>query len=147
MTETLIVDASIAIKWVVQETGTKNAIALRKEFRFAAPDLFVCECANILWKKTQRAELSKDEAKLAARLLERSGVELHSTLPLMGEATELAIDLGHPAYDCFYACLAVRRNCRFVTADERLLTALRQSASPALSSLCVTMEEIVASRS
>jgi predicted nucleic acid-binding protein len=32
-----------------------------------APDLLVAECANILWKKAQRGELSHEEADLAAR--------------------------------------------------------------------------------
>ena len=142
MTDTLIVDASIAIKWVVEEEGSDLAIALRAGYRFAAPDLFAAECANILWKKTQRGELTRDEASMAARLIERSGVELFSGRPLIGEATELALDLGHPAYDCFYICLAVRQKCRFVTADERLLAALRHKALPRLAGICVTMADL-----
>ena len=94
--ETLLVDASVAVKWVVEEEGTAAAVALRSKFRFAAPELFVAECANILWKKVQRRELSRDEALLAARLLERSGVELLPMRGLMEQAAALAIDLGHP---------------------------------------------------
>ncbi len=59
---TLVIDASIAIKWVVEEDGTDLALALRQKARLMAPDLIVAECANILWKKVQRKELSKDEA-------------------------------------------------------------------------------------
>ena len=70
--ETIVVDASIAIKWVVAEEGTDTAVDLRLRFHFAAPDLLIPECANILWKKVQRGELTRDEAMLAARLLERS---------------------------------------------------------------------------
>ncbi|TIP33121.1 MAG: type II toxin-antitoxin system VapC family toxin, partial [Mesorhizobium sp.] len=37
MTETLVVDASIAVKWVVEEEGTPLALGLRHGRRFAAP--------------------------------------------------------------------------------------------------------------
>ena len=36
--ETLVVDASIAIKWVVEEEGTDTAVDLRSRFRFIAPN-------------------------------------------------------------------------------------------------------------
>ena len=47
----LVIDASVAIKWVIEEAGTKEALALRRQ-ALAAPDLLVAECANILWKKS-----------------------------------------------------------------------------------------------
>lgn len=75
MTETLVVHASIAVKWVVEEEGTEAAISLRTKFRFAAPDLIVAKCANILWKKARRGDLTREEAVMAARLLERSGID------------------------------------------------------------------------
>ena len=60
--KTLVIDASIAIKWVVEEDGTPLALALRQKAKLIAPDLLVPECANILWKKVQRNELVKEEA-------------------------------------------------------------------------------------
>ena len=65
---TLVIDASIAVKWVVEEDGTSEALTLRRRAKVIAPELLVAECANILWKKVQRDELSNDEALLAARL-------------------------------------------------------------------------------
>ena len=123
---TLVIDASIAIKWVVEEDGTGLALALRQQSRLVAPDLIVPECANILWKKVQRKELSKDEALIAARLLQSVEIELVSARSLMESATRLAIELDHPAYDCLYLALAVENGCRFVTADERLVNKIRQ---------------------
>jgi hypothetical protein len=49
----LVIDASIAIKWVIEEEGTKEALALRSR-ALSAPDLLIAECANILWKKVRR---------------------------------------------------------------------------------------------
>ena len=121
---TFVVDASIAVKWVVEEDGTPQALALRGRSKLIAPELLVAECANILWKKVQRNELSNDEALLAARLLQAADIELLPTRALLGAATRIAIDLNHPAYDCLYFALAVERGCQFVTADERLLRKL-----------------------
>ena len=62
---TLVIDASIAIKWVVEEDGTSEALVLRQKAKLIAPDLLVAECANIFWKKVQRGELLKAEALFA----------------------------------------------------------------------------------
>jgi predicted nucleic acid-binding protein len=115
----LVIDASIAIKWVVEEDGTDLALALLQKARLMAPDLIVAECANILWKKAQRKELSNDEALIAARLLQSAEIELVPSRALMESATRLAIELDHPA-------LAVENGCRFVTADERLVNKIRR---------------------
>jgi predicted nucleic acid-binding protein len=36
-------------------------------------------------------------------------------------ALAIAIELHHPAYDCFYLALAEQNNSSFVTADDRLI--------------------------
>jgi predicted nucleic acid-binding protein len=125
---TRVIDASIAIKWIVEESGSDQAIRLRQQAMLIAPDLLVAECANILWKKVQRGELSREEADLAARLLQGADIELVPTRSLLAVATAIAIDLDHPAYDCLYLALAAARGCLFVTADERLLRKLGQGA-------------------
>src|SRR5436305_3870067 len=114
----LVIDASIAIKWVVQEEGSEAALALRTRAELIAPDLMIVECANILWKKVERNEVSKSEALIAARLLQRANVDILSTRNLLEPATRLAIELEHPAYDCIYLALAIEMDCRFGTADK-----------------------------
>lgn len=121
---TLVIDASIAIKWVIEEEGTPQALTLRREAKLLAPELLVAECANILWKKARRNELSREEALLAARLLQTAAIELVPTRFLLAAATRIAIELDHPAYDCLYLALAIENDCRFVTADERFLRKL-----------------------
>jgi predicted nucleic acid-binding protein len=124
---TLVIDASIAVKWVVEEEGTPQALRLRKQAKLIAPELLVAECANILWKKVRREDLSREEALLAARLLQIAEIELLPTRSLLEAATRIALDLDHPAYDCLYLALAVERECRFVTADERFLRMVGQA--------------------
>jgi predicted nucleic acid-binding protein len=117
----LVVDASVAIKWVVGENGSEDALKLLKAATLTAPDLLMAECANILWKKVQRAELTAAEAMLCARLLQRADIEIYPMRHLLDVATRLAIELNHPAYDCVYLSLAITNGWRFVTADDRLL--------------------------
>lgn len=93
---TLVVDASVVIKWVIEETGTRHALALRRH-RLLAPDLLIPECANILWKKVRRQELTGDEARLAARLIERADIDFVPSRRLLEVATNLALLLDHPA--------------------------------------------------
>lgn len=143
--KTLVIDASVAIKWVVEEDGTESALALRRQARLIGPDLLTPECANILWKKAQRKELSRDEALLAARLLQSAEIELLPTRALLEAATRLAIELGHPAYDCVYLSLAIENDCLFVTADERLVRRIRQDKrSPFRSRICALAEAVEA---
>ena len=116
----LVVDASVVIKWVVEEDGTAEALALRRQ-KLIAPDLIVAECANILWKKVRRTELSAEEAGIASRLLANADLDLRPTRSLMNTALEIAIQLDHPAYDCLYLALAEQNDAEFVTADSRLV--------------------------
>lgn len=121
---TLVIDASIAVKWVIQEDGTETALALRGRAKLIAPELLVAECANIFWKKVQRRELAENEALFAARLLQVSDIEFLPSRALLEAATRIAITLDHPAYDCVYLALAIDRDCQFVTADGRFLRKL-----------------------
>lgn len=137
-------DASIAIKWVVEEEGTPEALTLRQRAKLIAPDLLVAECANVLWKKVQRDELLKEEAFLAARLLQSAEIELLPTRSLLEEAARIAIALDHPAYDCLYLALAVANDCSFVTSDERFLRKLRQNRRGRLRDRAISLTEATA---
>jgi predicted nucleic acid-binding protein len=135
----LVIDASIAIKWVVQEEGTEDALALRTRAELIAPDLIIAECANILWKKVQRGELSQTEALIAGRLLQKANVEILTTRNLLEAATRLAIELGHPAYDCIYLALAIQSDCRFGTADKAFV---RKMSTAPLADRVVALADI-----
>lgn len=118
---TYVIDASVAIKWFVAEQGTRQAASLLEACRLVAPDLLIVECANILWKKARRSEISWEIALVTGRALERIEVELVPMRSLMSRSLELASELDHPAYDCAYLALAEGMNCAFVTADESLV--------------------------
>jgi predicted nucleic acid-binding protein len=77
---------------VVEEEGTEEALILRRRARLVAPELLTAECANILWKKCQRDELSKEEAFLGAQLLQAADIEFRPTRLLLEAATRIAVE-------------------------------------------------------
>lgn len=140
----LVIDASVAIKWVVDEAGSDIATRLLDR-PLAAPDLLSPECANNLWKKVTRGQLSADEADIAAATLEAAEITVHPTRAHLRAATELACALGHPAYDCFYLALARHLSTCLVTADLRLIEAVRARSNPELADLAVSLQAFGAS--
>jgi len=63
---TWVVDASVAVKWVVPEALSEHAErVLATDEELLAPDLLLVEAANALWKKTERGELASAEARRA----------------------------------------------------------------------------------
>jgi predicted nucleic acid-binding protein len=121
---TLVVDASVAVKWVVMEPETPDALAFLERERpngLAAPDLLVAEVSNVVWKKVRLGEIGRLQALEAAR---RIGLTMTRFLParlLNRRATEIALEIDHPVYDCLYLACAEAENSKVVTVDQRLI--------------------------
>lgn len=137
----LVVDASVAVKWIAPEEASIEAQQLREGFALLAPELIYAECANIIWKKVRKGNIPESGAVRAAEILASVEVETFSLGPLSPTAVELSVRLNHPAYDCFYLALAVNEDCRMVTADERLLRVIKQSAYRDLIPYCVLLSD------
>jgi len=120
-----IVDASVAVKWVVQETDSVQA-RLLSTAKLEAPDLLPIECAYILWKKVRLGDLAVGQASSCLDLLLSSPIVLAGTGNLLDSALRIAMGLNHPIYDCVYLALALRRNVPLVTADGKLVNAVRK---------------------
>jgi len=119
---TFVVDASVAVKWVIPEVLSDQASSLRgRADRLLAPDLLLPEAANALWKKLARREITAREAAQAIDLLMASGLDLRPSGPLLARALTLAWRLRHPVYDCLYLALAQAEGATLITADHRLL--------------------------
>ena len=122
----LIVDASVALKWVVQERDTPKAEALlRRPEDIIAPALILAEAANALWKKRRLGQLAIDPED-ALREISNTFSEFVQEELLATRALSLAVMLDHPVYDCFYLALTEARAGTFVTADSKLLARLQQ---------------------
>lgn len=122
-----VVDASVAIKWVVDEVDSSAAISLA-DHDLIAPDLLLIECANALWAKARRGELAPLEVEERTAALASSPIELVSQADLLADALRLALHLEHPVYDCLYLALAKRRGISVVTADRHFWRATQKQS-------------------
>jgi predicted nucleic acid-binding protein len=124
----VVVDASVAIKWFIQEPDRAAARRLLEpDKRLLAPELLVAEVANAMWKRVMAGEGDARQAPLTAASLPRFFARLVSLAPLAARALEIAAELRHPVYDCFYLALAESEDATLVTADRRLMGSLAGS--------------------
>jgi predicted nucleic acid-binding protein len=131
-----VVDSSVALKWVLPEIDSHRAVALRDDFRngvhdLLAPDVFAIEVAHALARAERRNIIHPPEGTL--KLVDVLGTlpVLHSYLPLLARAFEIASAARIGVYDCLYVALAERETCDLITADDRLVKNL-QSRFPFL---------------
>ena len=122
----IVIDASVALKWVLDEPGKEAADALLDE-ELIAPALWLLEAANALWKRAQRGEISAEQAKERLAELYNAPVTTTAIEDDLPAAAELANKLGHPVYDCLYLAAAIRENTYVITADRRFHAVVEQS--------------------
>jgi predicted nucleic acid-binding protein len=116
----LVIDASIALKWFLNEPDSPAAAAVGARQDLIAPDLLLAEVANALWRSVRIGRLPSDAAHSAVSRLPRELARLAPGAGLIGRAFEIATALDHPVYDGFYLALAEREATLLVTADQRL---------------------------
>lgn len=125
---TWVVDASVAVKWFVDEQRSAAARAVLASAQpVIAPDLIVPEFCNTAWKKVGRGDISRGQAEAMLQALPLSFDRLVPTAPLSSRALQLALRFGHPAYDCFYLALAEDAAAPLVTDDQRVIDLARRA--------------------
>ncbi len=117
-----VIDASVALKWVLDEPGRAAADTLLDD-ELIAPDLWLVEAANALWKRAGRGDISVQEA--GAMLAELRNAPVSSVVVDLSAAMDLALELKHPVYDCLYLAAAIREDSHVVTADRRFYAVTR----------------------
>ena len=120
-----VVDASVAVKWVVDEPGSRAAAALLDApILWLAPRLMVVEVAAAIRRKVAGRELRTDVGvgALSAVLdaVREGTVRLVDDEALVTNALLLSLSLAHRVPDCLYLALAEREGCALSTADVRL---------------------------
>ncbi len=119
---TCVVDASIAVKWFVEERGSTAArTVLSKGETLLAPDLILVETSNTAWKKVRRKEMTQEQGEAMVRALPLYFDRLVQSDALVVCAYALANHLNHPVYDCLYLALAELEDVDLITDDERLV--------------------------
>ena len=132
----LVVDSSVVIKWYVPETLSTEARVILEAYEagaltLIAPDLLNAEIGNILWKKQTLQGFGAADAQEVLDKFRLLRLIFTSSADLLAEAYQLAVTYKRSVYDSLYLALSMRKQCQFVTADERLVNAV----NPALSNV------------
>jgi predicted nucleic acid-binding protein len=125
-----ILDASVGLKWVLNETDSDKARQLREDFRnaireFLAPDIFAVECAHALTKGERRGVVVDPDFLYDEIMLDAP--RFSPSIPLMMRAISIARKARIAVYDCVYVALAEQEGCELITADQKVLNALQAS--------------------
>ena len=118
-----MIDASVIVKWFVEEENSSKAMEIRDryisgELRLIAPEIIIFEVLNALYYKNL---FSEDEIKEIGEALQSYSIELYS---LEGEYRDKTIEVAFKnritIYDAAYIGLAVVKGAFVYTADEKL---------------------------
>jgi predicted nucleic acid-binding protein len=133
MSESVVVDASVAIKWLLREEHTDQALALRQDVLrsggvLAAPPLLSSEITNALFQAERRAVVGR--AQLDRALDDYLGTPVQILEPIGLLADAIAVARRHnlkATYDAQYLVVAQTLQADFWTADLKLVRSLPRS--------------------
>jgi predicted nucleic acid-binding protein len=126
-----VLDASVAVKWVLAEVDSDKADALRDAFRsgihdLIAPDVFPVEVGHAIAKAERRGIIDPPDGSLFLADVLTTIPHLRASLPLLSQAFSIASSERIGVYDCLYVALADQQQCELFTADERLVKLLQK---------------------
>ena len=125
----LVIDASFALAWLGREragvaVADFDARVAANQAELHAPEVFVLETGNALWKSVRRRARTIEEAVAMFESLRELPVRLHRHRDLALEAFDLSLRHGISVYDASYVALALRELLPLFTADKRLASAV-----------------------
>jgi predicted nucleic acid-binding protein len=121
-----VVDASVVVKWLVEEPGSEHAKQVMAQ-PVLAPDLVIAEVVNVLRRKFEEGKLTVEQAARAAALLENASISFEPTQPLAGDVLDLSLRLRHYSLDCAYLAVAMKQEALLISADEQFVTRCRRA--------------------
>lgn len=119
----ILVDASVAAKWLLPEPGSEAALALMAgpDLLFA-PSLIRMEVLGAITRRVRQGlasvEDSRDRCRKWLGYLDLGAITLTPEGAVLDEAVELAMAIQHPLADCLYLAAAKSLNAKLITADE-----------------------------
>ena len=124
----VVVDASIALKWTINEADSSTALALlddwtNREIEVHAPYLLAYEVTNALYRRVRKGEIPFYDARrgLTEIIFKVVEFDFPEDPDFNIRAMELGQQCGLPAaYDSHYLALAEREGCELWTADLRM---------------------------
>jgi predicted nucleic acid-binding protein len=120
-----VLDASVALKWVLDEPEVDRALFLLKEYQLGAveliaPDIFPVEIAHVLSKGFRQSKLTAAEADAHLASLLTTLPQLVPSIHLLPRAFAIAQETKTALYDALYLALGESENTAVLTADLRL---------------------------
>jgi|SRR6516164_2297490 predicted nucleic acid-binding protein len=125
---TVVVDVSAAIEMLLKKEKKDLFDATYRSASWViAPDLYVSELSNALWKYHKASILSHEECVQHVE----DGIALVDDLfegkELWKEALSESIKNSHPVYDMYYLILARRNDATVITNDRKLADLCRSA--------------------
>jgi predicted nucleic acid-binding protein len=125
-----VLDSNVAIKWVLTESDSPKALALRADYpsqihELLAPDIFPVEAAHALTRAERRNIINQGQAAALLALVMMTCPRQYPYQPLLQRATAISSQARIGVYDCLYVALAEREKCELVTADGKLIGKLQ----------------------
>ena len=117
-----VIDASIAVKWFLNEEDTNEALKIRDahvngEIVIIVPDLIFLEALNALkYKKLDKESLNNVNENLW-------GLQLHVEKMnpyILDKAISISLEYDLTLYDSMYAAISQIHSCPLITADKKL---------------------------
>lgn len=123
-----VLDCSVAVRWFVPQTHSAVAVEVLRRFQrgetdLTAPDVIVPELGHVLRKLVLGRTITEQQAAAFLDRFLAIPIEMVPARELALQALDLALRHGATFYDALYLALAIRENCRVVTADERMTRA------------------------
>ena len=118
-----VVDASIVLKWFINEIGSEDAVVFLQEHvagnsLLIAPDLLFLEVLNVLRFK------KKNEKELLNVLKELQELQLHIqkiTPEILEKTIHFALQYNLTIYDALYVATATIHGAPLITDDKEIL--------------------------
>jgi predicted nucleic acid-binding protein len=119
----IVLDASVAVKWLCSEVQTEIANdLLETSEQFAAPALIRMEVADAVVRRFRTGQVAEEAAKQICDkwhlLLDARFVALLPDQELFASAQQLAFQCKHTIADCLYLAAAKSLRCKLITADR-----------------------------
>ena len=125
----LVVDGSVAVKWLVDEPQADAANRLLDpRFELHVPRLMAIEVANALRRKVERGEVEASEVTARIAFVHEAPLYWADDETIASDALRIALAISHSIYDCVYLALAHHLGARVVTADMKFMRRVAPTA-------------------
>jgi predicted nucleic acid-binding protein len=126
-----VLDASIALCWVLPRSFSAKALKLRDDYinrvhNFIAPDHFPGEIANALTKAERQKLIPVGNAAGCYATILADCPILDPYFPLAARAIDISSKTRTAFYDCLYVALAEQEQCEVVTVDDKFINGIQK---------------------